>query len=219
MKVRDHLWNQHKVRGDQAIYKEFKIVRNQIVSKIHYLKDLQSTKRNETLCNPKVASNKWWSKYKKIISQNGPNTIGLLMNVNKVITDDLTKANLLNNFFVSESTLDESIAQLPPNPPHSQYTINQKIITPLDVYAIVVELDVSKATGHDQISNHLLKKAAVPISEPLSELFNFSLSICEFPDIWKLANVIPYLRKEILSIVITIAPFPYCVAFLKYLRS
>ncbi len=69
---------------------------------------------------------------KKIISQNGPSTIGPLMNVNKVITEDLTKANLLNNVFVSQFTLDESKAQLPPNPPHSQDTINQKIITPLD---------------------------------------------------------------------------------------
>ncbi len=93
MRVRDLLWNQHKVSGDQAIYKEFKIVRNQIVSKIHYSKYLQSTKRNEILCNPKVASKKWWSMYKIIISQNGPSTIDPLMNVNKVITDDLTKAN------------------------------------------------------------------------------------------------------------------------------
>ncbi len=67
IRVRDRLWNQHKVRGDQAIYKDFKIVRNQIVCKIRYLKDLQSTKRNEILCNPKVASKKWWSTYKKNI--------------------------------------------------------------------------------------------------------------------------------------------------------
>ncbi len=99
------------------------------------------------------------------------------MNVNKAIMDDLTKANLLNNFFVSQSTLDESKAQLLPNPQHSQYTFNQKIITPLDVYTIVVELDVSKASGLDQISNHLPNKATVPISEPFSELFNFSLIV------------------------------------------
>ncbi len=59
MSVQDGLWNQHKVSGDQAIYIEFKIVRNQIVSKIGYSKDLQSTKRNQILCNPKVASKKW----------------------------------------------------------------------------------------------------------------------------------------------------------------
>ncbi len=85
------------------------------------------------------------------------------MNVNKVITDDLNKANLLNSVFVSQPTLDESKAKFPPTPPHSQYTIIQKIVTHLDVYTILVELDVSKATGPDQISNHLPKKAAVPI--------------------------------------------------------
>ncbi len=117
------------------------------------------------------------------------------MNVNKIMTDDLTKANLLNNFFVSQSTLDETKAQLPPNTTYSQYTIYQKIIPPLDVYILLVELDVSKVTGPDQINNHFLKKAAVSISEPLSELFNFSLSIGEFPDIWKISNVIPIFKK------------------------
>ncbi len=96
---------------------------------------------------------------------------------------------------MSQSTLNESKAELPPNPPHSKYTINQKIIIPLHVYTILIELDVSKATGPDQISNHLLKKATVPISEPLSELVNFSFTIGEFPDIWELANVVPIFKK------------------------
>ncbi len=83
-------------------------------TKIRYSKDhLQSTKRNKILSNPKVVPKKWWPTYKRIISQNGLTTIGPLINVNKVLTDDLTNANLLNNIFVSESTLDESEAQLP----------------------------------------------------------------------------------------------------------
>ncbi len=75
---------------------------------ISYSKDLHYTKRNETLCNPKVTSKKWWSTYKQLISQNGPSTIGPRMNVNKVIIDGLTKANLLNNVNVSQFTPDES---------------------------------------------------------------------------------------------------------------
>ncbi len=137
------------------------------------------------------------------------------MNVNKVITDDLTKANLLNNFFVSQSTLDESKAQLLRNPPHSQYTINPKIITHLDVYTILVELDVSKVTGPDQISNQL----QFPFQNPF---VNYLISLLVLVSSLIFGNLLmlsPYLRKEILSIVITITPFPYCVAFLKYLRS
>lgn len=47
MRVKYCLWNHHKVSGDQAIFKEFKLGRNQFVSKIHFSKDLQSTKKNE----------------------------------------------------------------------------------------------------------------------------------------------------------------------------
>ncbi len=119
----------------------------------------------------------------KNISQNGPSTIVPLLNVVKVITDDLSKAKLLNNVFLSQSTHDKCNTQLPPNPPHSKYTINQKIITPVDVYTLLVELDASKATEPDQISNHFLIKAVVPIAKSYSELFNFSLSIGEFTDI------------------------------------
>ncbi len=94
-------------------------MKNQIVSKIRHTKDIQSTKRKEILCNPKVASKKWWSTYKQN-PQNGASTIDQIMNVNKVTTDDLSKANLLNNCVVSQSTDDESKAQLSPNPLDSQ---------------------------------------------------------------------------------------------------
>ncbi len=72
-----------------------------------------------------------------------------LMNVNKVLIEDLPKVDLLNNVFVSQSTIDESKAQLPPSPPNSKYTIIQKI--PADVYKIWVELDAPKAIGPDPI--------------------------------------------------------------------
>ncbi len=40
-------------------------------------------------------------------------------------------------------------------------------------------------TGPDGISNKLLREAAVSISQPLSELFNYSLSTGYFPETWK----------------------------------
>ncbi len=56
-------------------------------------------------------------------------------------------------------------------------------------------MDISKATCPDNISYKLLKEASVAIAEPLSHLFNFSLSMGTFPDAWKLANVIPIFKK------------------------
>ncbi len=72
--------------------------------------------------------------------------------------------------------------------------IDQKVVSAIDVYKVLNGLDVSKATGPDNISNKLLREASVPIAEPLSHLSNFSLSLDTFPDAWKLANIIPIFK-------------------------
>ncbi len=74
--------------------------------------------------------------------------------------------------------------------------IRQQIILPVEVYEIHVNLDISKSTGPDCISNKLLREAAVPISEPLCHLLNFSLSTGYFPEVWKMAHVIPIHQKR-----------------------
>ncbi len=71
----------------------------------------------------------------------------------------------------------------------------RRIVSAIDVYKVLNGLDISKATGHDNISNKLLKEASVHIAELLSHLFNFSLSLGTFPDASKLANVIPIFKK------------------------
>ncbi len=52
-----------------------------------------------------------------------------------------------------------------------------------------------KPQAPDNISNKLLKEGSVPIAEPLSDIFNFSLSLGTFQDAWKLANAIPIFKK------------------------
>ena len=69
------------------------------------------------------------------------------------------------------------------------------MIYAVDVYKILTELDVSKATGPDGISNRILKEAVVPISQLLSQLFNYSLHMGEFPEAWKIAHVSPVFKK------------------------
>ena len=57
-------------------------------------------------------------------------------------------------------------------------------------------LDPSKATGADGLGNRILNEVAVPLAQPLSHLFNFCLSLGHFPDLWKMANVIPLFKKD-----------------------
>ena len=58
------------------------------------------------------------------------------------------------------------------------------------------EVNVAKATGHDNIPNKILKIAAPVISESLADLFNLSITTNTFPDhSWKVAKVFPLFKS------------------------
>ena len=59
------------------------------------------------------------------------------------------------------------------------------------------KLPSKNSSGHDNISNLLLKEIIAPLSPALVEVFNKSLSKGEFPTVMKLADVVPvYKGKE-----------------------
>ena len=57
------------------------------------------------------------------------------------------------------------------------------------------EVNVAKATGHDNIPNKILKIAAPVISLSLADLFNLSITTNTFPDDWKVAKVFPLYKS------------------------
>ena len=67
-------------------------------------------------------------------------------------------------------------------------------------------LQLGKATGPDAINNRVLKELAKPLSFPLSDLFNFSLTSGKVPLIWKEANVTPIFKKDDPSVVSNYRP-------------
>ena len=121
-----------------------------------------------------------------------------------VHTEEANKASIMNDFFVEQTILDETNASLPPNidpPENNLYSIST---SPHEVESILKSLQVGKASGPDEISNHILKKLAIPLSRPLSNLFNFSLATGKVPLLWKEANVTQYLKNMILLSFLTI---------------
>ena len=61
-------------------------------------------------------------------------------------------------------------------------TFELKEVTTSDVIKKLQEVNVAKATGHDNISNKVLKIAAPVISKSLADLFNLSITTNTFPD-------------------------------------
>ena len=196
MRKRDRLHSIFHRTNDPNIGQQYKDIRNQVVSEVRKAKEEILKHTDQCLSGTELSSRKWWSLCKAVANEKQTEHITPLIHENKIITDDLTKANIFNEYFISQSTLNETNAHLPNALPTCATSIDDKFVTAVDVYEILVNLDPSKATGPDGISNRLLKEAAVPISEPLADLFNHSLHIGQFPDIWKIANVTPIHKKN-----------------------
>ena len=92
--------------------------------------------------------------------------------------------------------MDDSAAVLPDIAFPVVDTLNNIMITSEEVKTVLQTLKLGKSSGPDNINNIILKEIAIPISEPLSDLYNFSLSHGIFPEIWKQANVSPLYKKD-----------------------
>ena len=67
----------------------------------------------------------------------------------------------------------------------------------IEIKQLVSALPSKTSSGHDNISNILLKEIIDPLAKVLVEIFNKSLTTGEFPVIMKLAEVVPlYKNKE-----------------------
>ena len=84
------------------------------------------------------------------------------------------------------------------NPADSQQRVNSsfelKEVTISDVFKKLQDVNVAKATGHDNIPNKISKIVAPVISISLADLFNLSVTTSTFPDDWKVAKVFPLFK-------------------------
>ena len=71
---------------------------------------------------------------------------------------DLGKANCLNNYFASISSVDDSNTNLPPFSSKIQNSLHSIHILESEIVDDTQTLKINKASGEDQISNRILLK-------------------------------------------------------------
>ena len=112
-------------------------------------------------------------------------------------SDNKSKADLFNCFFLSHSNIDTSNAHLPQEEnPQVGPTLDNIIATEAETADLIKSIDPTKATGPDGISPRLLKEADMAIVPSLTRLINMSLQFAKVPISWKKANVIPVHKKD-----------------------
>ena len=107
-----------------------------------------------------------------------------------LISDPKEKVNVFNDYFVCQATVPNSdSAEIPFLPRWSSDSLS--IITADEemVRNLMSYVNISKATGYDDISNKIFSEG---LYKPFTSLINTSFRLGQYPSAWKLASVLPY---------------------------
>ena len=95
------------------------------------------------------------------------------------------------------SNLDESGISLPVSPSRNNLKLHNISVTPKTVRNIIMNLDLSKASGPDCIPVVVLKNCEPELSSILAELFSKCFKESCFPDFWKVSSVVPVFKNVV----------------------
>ena len=107
----------------------------------------------------------------------------------------LIKQKIFAENFSLNSNLDESGVSLPVFPSRTNLKLHNISVTPKMVRKVVMNLDLSKASGPNCIPVVVLKNCELELSYILAELFNQCLEESCFPDCWKVSSVVPVFKN------------------------
>ena len=141
-----------------------------------------------------------WKTINKLVNKRSKTTNISSLNVDgNSVTDPVGIANTMNQFFCN---VDDELSKDIPDTENSllldEHTINPSnasfILAPVvseQVALAMYKIKTSHGFGLDEISRFFLKIAMPALAEPLSQLFNLSLSAGVFPNQWKIARIAP----------------------------
>ena len=110
-------------------------------------------------------------------------------------SSDNEKAELLNSFFQSVFTIEDS-NELPTPPNYNYESELNDFDIPIDkVKKLLSDLNVNKAAGPDGIHPLLLSKACNELAYPFTLLFQSSLREGKIPEEWRQAKICPIFKK------------------------
>ena len=139
----------------------------------------------------------------------GSQTIPVINHDGRQLVSDQQKADALNYFFHScfNTTLpplsEEGNSVLDPAAcPEELYCSEQ------EVYELLTNLDHKKASGPGGISARMLKGTATSVALVPTMLFNRSIQTGKLPSAWKVSNIVPIPKGQVVMNHVTIDQFP-----------
>ena len=110
--------------------------------------------------------------------------------------DFTDKAQLFNDYFARLCSTIDTGSIIPTLTPKTTSTIDDINISDEGLLLIVRSLNPSKARGYDEISVRIIKISDTALVYQPKLIFTNCIRTGIFPDIWKLANVVPVHKKD-----------------------
>ena len=189
--------NAQKVQKDEA-WAKYRLKRNQLNSLIRQTKreypEKLGQKLKNNMHNPKV----WWRTVNTLMKGNNTQSLPPMRNQdsNAFIIDPNEKANLLNDYFVSQTILlNEETTPTPFLASKTDCILSDISITQDEIREILHSINRNKAQGPDLISPNILKNCATSLDYPLWKLMKKSIDTGKLPQAWKLSHIKPIYKK------------------------
>lgn len=197
IRQRKRLFRHAKRINSEYAWSKFRKKRNEVTKQIRQTKKLYFDKLATDLHRLPSSSRAWFKTASNFLKyDSGKPTIPTLETENGIIESDQDKAEVLNDFFIQQSTINDTNAALPLFVPPAHDTLNSITITQDEVLKAIKSLDINKASGPDLVSPKILKEGMHQLAYPFTKLFNLSLSLKKYPDSWKKANVTAIHKKD-----------------------
>ena len=152
----------------------------------------------ERLKSKTLSAKDWWSTLKTFIVPNSKSSIPPFEFNGSGITNERDKANVLNNYFQSQTFLNGQYAVLQDLPRSSvESQLQSIVITPPEVELVLETLSIGKASGPTGLNNRIIRALSHELSYSFCSLFNQLLHRGIVPNSYKEANVCPVPKREI----------------------
>ena len=185
-------WKTYKKNPSPEHWTNYTLYRNKLSHEIEAVKEKYENSIAERVKdNPKH----FW-KYVNSKTKSRGKIVDLMNNEGHLVSDDRGKAQLLNNFFASVFTQEntDEIPDVEDIKPNLQILDNIEI-TELTLTKHLKSLNTSKAAGPDGINARIMKELAEEIAPILKILFDSSMNEGNIPSQWKNAHVTALFKK------------------------
>ena len=191
--LRNHLFHLYQREKSSDSKVKFRQGSNRCKRVLEAAKLAYANKTKESITSQKLGSRDFWRIADSVLNK-GKSAIPPLFIGLEVLSAASDKAKFFAENFSMNSNLDDSGISLPVFPSRTNLKLHISV-TPKMVRKVVMNLNLSKAYGHDCIPVVVQKNCEQELSYILAELFNKCLKESCFPDCWKVSSVVPVFKN------------------------